>query len=202
MRYEKGHKDETRQHIIDVAAKRFREDGIAAAGVAGLMADAGLTNGAFYTHFDSKEHLVREAILSAFERKDGLRALAERGASLEVWIRKYLSARHRNNPGVGCLTAALVAEVARHPGTTRDAFTGKLTGVIELIADLLPAGAADERRRIATALFGLMVGTLQLARAVSDDSLADEILENGIMGALALAGLGETSGRVGRDRVV
>ena len=54
MRYEKGRKDASRRRIMEVAAERFRNEGIAASGLAGIMSDAGLTNGAFYPHFQSK----------------------------------------------------------------------------------------------------------------------------------------------------
>ena len=70
MRYEKGRKETTRQHIVDVASRRFREGGVAAVGIAGIMSDAGLTNGAFYVHFDSKEDLVRAVFTDALERRD------------------------------------------------------------------------------------------------------------------------------------
>ena len=61
MRFEKGHKAATRRHIVDVASKCLRRDGVAAAGIAGIMSEAGLTKGAFSPHFGSKEELVREA---------------------------------------------------------------------------------------------------------------------------------------------
>ena len=60
MRYEKGRKDASRGRIMEVATERFRCDGIAASGLAKIMSDAGLTNGAFYPHFQSKAALVRE----------------------------------------------------------------------------------------------------------------------------------------------
>jgi TetR/AcrR family transcriptional regulator, transcriptional repressor for nem operon len=187
MRYARGHKDTTRRHIIDVAARRFREAGIAAAGLAGLMADAGLTNGAFYSHFESKEDLVCEALLRSLEdRAEELRSSADKGAWLEAWIRHYLGPAHRDNPGRGCPTAALVAEIARRPKATRDAFGRRLTAHIDLIASGLRGSAASRRRR-AIAIHGMMVGTLQLARAVGDRRLSDEILESGVSSALALA---------------
>jgi TetR/AcrR family transcriptional regulator, transcriptional repressor for nem operon len=187
MRYEKGHKDATRRRIIEVASRQFREQGVAAVGVAGIMAEAGLTNGAFYAHFDSKEDLVRQVLSSAgFHNK--LSKAAARGAGLEGAIRDYLSPSHRDNPGGGCPTSALVAEMARHPKATRDAFTGKIAGVIELIAASLRARTAAGRRRKAVAIYGLMVGTLQLARAVNDSKLSDEILQNGADEAVALVG--------------
>jgi TetR/AcrR family transcriptional regulator, transcriptional repressor for nem operon len=191
MRYEKGHKDETRRHIVEVASRQFREQGVAAVGLAGIMAEAGLTNGAFYTHFDSKENLVREVLFSAgFHNK--LSKAEARGAGLEGAIRDYLSPSHRDDPGGGCPTSALVAEIARHSEATRDAFTGKVSGVFELIAAALPAGkaagTAAARRRKAVAIYGLMVGTLQIARAVNDRKLSDEILQSGADEAVALVG--------------
>jgi AcrR family transcriptional regulator len=188
MRYDKGHKDATRQRIIDVASRQFREQGVAAVGLAGIMADAGLTNGAFYAHFDSKEDLVRE-VLSHAGFRNKLKA-AESGAGLQSAIRGYLSASHRDNPGGGCPTSALVAEIARHPRATRDAFTDKVADVVELIAGLLPPGSEAGRRGKAIAIYGLMVGTLQLARAVNDRKLSSEILQSGADQAVALVGQG------------
>ena len=194
MRYEKGHSDATRRHIIDVAGARFRENGVAAVGLAGIMSDAGLTNGAFYTHFESKQDLVDSVLANALGRREQtLRTAAESPEGLETTIRDYLSARHRDNPGGGCPTAALVAEIARHPKATREAFTGKVSAFITLIAAQLRAGSADARRRDAIAIYGLMVGTLQLARAVNDKSLSDEILQSGVSAALALASDGRGS---------
>ena len=188
MRYEKGHRDATRRHIIDVASAQFREGGVAAVGIAGIMADAGLTNGAFYNHFESKEDLVEAVLTKALTRREqGLRANLEAAKGLEASIRDYLSARHRDDPGGGCPTAALVAEIARHPKTTRDAFTGKIRDIIALIAAQTGKGSARERRKRAIAVYGLMVGALQLARAVNDRKLSDEILESAADAALAVA---------------
>ena len=70
MRYEKGHKEATRAHIIDVASRQFRGQGVAAVGLAGIMSDAGLTNGAFYNHFESKEDLVQAVLAKALDRRE------------------------------------------------------------------------------------------------------------------------------------
>ena len=187
-RYDKGHRDTTRRHILDVASSQFRESGIAAVGLAGIMAEAGLTNGAFYTHFASKEDLVRAVLLDALERreqrpKDNL----ENGVALETVIRDYLSPRQRDRAATGCPTAALVSEIARHPKATRDAFTGKMSDILALMAAQMPEGTPAERRRRAIAAYATMVGALQLSRAVSDRQLSEEILENAVDAALALA---------------
>ena len=74
-RYDKEHKQATRQRIIETAGHRFKQDGIDGSGVATLMADAGLTNGAFYAHFASKDDLVANVVA------DQLRAQARVSAS-------------------------------------------------------------------------------------------------------------------------
>ncbi|MBR0823454.1 TetR family transcriptional regulator [Bradyrhizobium liaoningense] len=187
-RYDKGHRDTTRRHILDVASTQFRESGIAAVGLAGIMAEAGLTNGAFYTHFASKEELVRAVLCDALERreqrhKDNL----ANGVALETTIRDYLSPRHRDRGATGCPTAALVSEIARHPKATRDAFTGKISDILALMAAQMPLGTPAERRRRAIAAYATMVGALQLSRAVSDRQLSEEILENAVDAALAIS---------------
>src|SRR6201992_3335091 len=188
MRYEKGHKDATRERIIDVAARQFRESGVAAVGLAGIMSDAGLTNGAFYTHFESKEDLVQAVLANALGRREQtLRTAAESPAGVEATIRDYLAPRHRDDPGGGCPTAAMVAEIARHPKATRDSFTDKILELVDLIAGRAGKGSVRERRKRAIAVYGLMVGALQLARAVNDRKLSDEILESAANAALALA---------------
>ena len=188
MRYEKGHKDETRRHILDVASAKFRESGIAAVGLAGIMAEAGLTNGAFYTHFASKEDLVREVLVDALTRREEQhKANLENGVPLETVIRDYLSTRHRDRAGAGCPTAALVAEIARHPKATRDAFTDKVSDLVRLMAEQIRQGTASERRRKALTIYSTMVGALQLARAVNDRKLSDEILETAVDAALTIA---------------
>src|SRR5437763_10746584 len=99
MRYTKDHKQATRQRIVEAAGRRFKEDGIEGAGVATVMSDAGLTNGAFYGHFASKEDLVANVLADQLraQRESFDAQLAER-AGLEAFIRSYLSPRHRDRP--------------------------------------------------------------------------------------------------------
>jgi TetR/AcrR family transcriptional regulator, transcriptional repressor for nem operon len=188
MRFEKGHKAATRRHIVDVASKCFRRDGVSATGIAGIMAEAGLTNGAFYPHFESKGALVREALASALANQQrGLDEDQRKGLDLEGAIRRYLNRAHLEDPAVGCPSAALLPEIARQPLPTRQTYEEGLRSYVSTLAALLPdAGSATSGRR-ATAIFGLMIGTLQLARAVPDAAQADQILESGVEAALRLA---------------
>src|SRR4029453_7312229 len=113
MRYEKGRKDASRQKIMEVASERFRRDGIAATGLAAIMSDSGMTNGAFYPHFQSKADLVRETVLDATSATRFGSFMAEEG--LETAIANYLWPKHRADPAQGCPLAALLPEPARQP---------------------------------------------------------------------------------------
>src|SRR5215203_1080034 len=99
MRYDKGHKEASRRRIIEVASERFRCEGIAASGLAGIMSDAGLTNGAFYPHFESKTELVRESLTSALEDQAHRLQDAFAAGGLEAVLAAYLSPEHRDNAG-------------------------------------------------------------------------------------------------------
>src|ERR1700722_2252119 len=109
VRYGKEHKQATKQRIVETAGRRFKRDGIDGSGVATLMADAGLTNGAFYAHFASKDDLVAQAITDQLrEQRETLSAGAPGRAGFEQFVRSYLSAEHRDNPADGCPSAALL----------------------------------------------------------------------------------------------
>ncbi|KRQ12637.1 TetR/AcrR family transcriptional regulator [Bradyrhizobium manausense] len=187
MRFEKGHKAATRRHIVDIASKCIRRDGVAAASIGGIMSEAGLTKGAFSPHFESKEALVREAMASALADQQDRLGGDQQGGDLEALIRAYLKRFHLGNPAEGCPSAALLPEIARQPLRTRKAYEKGLRSYVSALAALLPITDTENSHRRATAVFGLMVGTLQLARAVPDAAYAEQILEGGIDAALHLA---------------
>ena len=114
MRFEKGHKETTRKRIIDVASKRFRKEGVSATGLAGIMAESGLTNGAFYAHFDSKDALVLEAISKALgDKLAQLEDLNDEKPDIESGIRQYLNKSHLQIDEDGWPSAALVRDIDR-----------------------------------------------------------------------------------------
>lgn len=143
MRYEKGRKDASRRRIIKVAGERFRGDGIAATGLASIMGEAGLTNGAFYPHFQSKAELVGESVAAALgdQTKQLQEILASGG--LDLAISSYLSAEHRDNPAEGCTLAALLPELARQPSETRSLFADRLLDVSRQVSAALPPDTRD-----------------------------------------------------------
>ena len=187
MRYEKGRKDASRSRIMEVAAERFRSDGIAATGLAGIMSEAGLTNGAFYPHFQSKAELVRECVAAALEgQSDQMSELLAVGGP-EMAIDAYLSAAHRDNPGKGCASAALLPELARQPVEARQLFAERFMALVRQMSAALPSQAKDPEG-VALAVYATLIGALQLARAVEGTELSVRVLEAGKEAARTLAG--------------
>jgi TetR/AcrR family transcriptional repressor of nem operon len=187
MRYSKGHKQATRDRIVEAAGRRLKQDGIDGAGVATLMSDAGLTNGAFYVHFTSKEDLVASVLADQLRaQRQSFEGHSSGRAGLEAFVRRYLSPRHRDHCADGCPSAALLDEIARRPDATRQVFTDELLGLVDDIAVRLDPDNVEPARADALTLFGLMVGTLQLARALTDRELSDQLLARGTETALKL----------------
>jgi AcrR family transcriptional regulator len=185
-RYGKEHKEATRQRIIEVAGHRFKQDGIDGSGVATLMADAGLTNGAFYAHFASKDDLVANVVADQLSAQvQSFSALPPDRAGLEAFLREYLSPQHRDNPGDGCPSAALLDEIGRCTPGTKDAYTEGARAIVDEIAVRLAPEDPQSARGKALGLYTMAVGTLQLSRALSDPKLSDEVLDHGIQNALA-----------------
>jgi AcrR family transcriptional regulator len=188
-RYGKEHKQATRRRIIDTAGRRFKRDGIDGSGIATLMADAGLTNGAFYAHFASKEDLVATALAEQLrDQHESLSVLPPGRAGLEQYVRDYLSIQHRDNPDDGCPSAALLDEIGRCTDTTKQIYTDGVLAMIDDVAARLAPDDPQSARVKTLSVFAMMVGTLQLSRALADRQLADAVLAQGIHNALALLG--------------
>jgi TetR/AcrR family transcriptional repressor of nem operon len=166
-----------REKILDVAGTLFRKRGFNGIGVADIMKQAGLTHGGFYGHFESKEDLAAEITARVLGREGWPQRLTGTpNPSFAVVVRKYLSPRHREDAGHGCLFAALGADVVRQPRSVRRAFTDGFRLRIKELQELLPGRSAARRRNALATMAGL-VGALILSRAVDDPRLSDEILE-------------------------
>ena len=187
MRYGKDQKQATRRRIVQAAGRRFKQDGIDGAGVATVMSDAGLTNGAFYHHFTSKEDLVANVLADQLRaQRQSFQAQPEDRSGLEAIIRSYLSPQHRDQYADGCPSAALLDEIDRRPAATKQVFTDELLGIADDIAARLDPSDPEAARTHALAIFGFMIGTLQLARALTDRDLSDQLLARGVETALKL----------------
>jgi TetR/AcrR family transcriptional repressor of nem operon len=176
---------ENRDRVLQTASTLFRERGFSGIGVADLMKSAGMTHGAFYGQFESKESLMAEAcalaLRSTVDRWQSRAGDAlKKGDAAEAFARiveSYLSKTHRDAPGSGCVLASLGSDVAREGPAVRAAVTEGTLSTLDLLASLMPAEGDAEKRRQAIAAYAGMIGGLVLARTVDDDALSKEILE-------------------------
>lgn len=180
MRKSRAEAARTRERIVSGASAMFRERGLADVSVAALMADAGLTHGGFYSHFESREALVAEALRFALVQSAQRMYLGELGngdkPGYSRLIQRYLSKGHRDDPKNGCVLASLAAEVARHDGESRSVFSRGFNELVTLLADLSPARTRNARRAHVLSVISALAGALALARAVNDPDASDEIL--------------------------
>ncbi|MDR5745860.1 TetR family transcriptional regulator [Caballeronia sp. LZ029] len=184
MGHSQAQKVETRQRIVEVAARRLRERGIDGASIADLMKEAGLTVGGFYKHFASRDELVREAFEYA------LRDIESWQASIPTdpqrAMRAYLSGSHRDNIERACPVSALVNDMSRCAGATREVYSLRIEKIVGLIAQASPALLDATKRAEAFHILSACVGAVTLSRAVSDPELSNQILDGALSGVLAM----------------
>jgi TetR/AcrR family transcriptional repressor of nem operon len=177
MRMSREATAQSKARILNAAAKMVRERGIDATSVADVMAAAGMTNGGFYRHFESKDEMIALAIRTAYdqiaERFD--RRLRQNGAAaaIETYIDEYLSEGHLGHPGVGCPMAAVGTDGARR----RDVFAAEfVAGTEQLIERLSDASGDMPTRAEAIRRLAMLVGAVVVARAIGRGPLRNEIL--------------------------
>jgi TetR/AcrR family transcriptional regulator, transcriptional repressor for nem operon len=180
MRKSRTEAAETRLRIIDVAARRFRRNGINATGLNDVMSEAGLTHGGFYRHFESKDQLVAEACAAATKKivatledaasesdgKDGFRAVVER----------YVSTIHRDDVADGCPLAGMGSELARCDENTRVAASQCFSELIDLVAKRLGHHRSDSTESKAVFAVAAMIGAVTMSRILTDSEASASVL--------------------------
>jgi TetR/AcrR family transcriptional regulator, transcriptional repressor for nem operon len=183
MRYVKGHGLQTRSRIVEEASYGLRQAGADGISVSDLMKLAGLTHGGFYAYFESREALIIEAFASAMDRTISQWRSHMNGMPAEerfdAFVEAYLRPGHRDDRARGCVLPALGTDIARSSRKARRTFARKLDEMIDVIAGLLPGKPPKQARQMATAALATMMGSIALARAVSDKELSDDILGAG-----------------------
>jgi TetR/AcrR family transcriptional regulator, transcriptional repressor for nem operon len=188
MRYPRIHKQVSRQRIVRAAARAFNRRGFDGIGIADIMQDAGLTQGAFSAHFSSKEELIREAIDDAFRVSVFLKQ-DWKDRSLEDMFREYLSVVHRDDAEDGCPASSLTADVSRLPRRMRERFLVHLSEILNSIESRLPDNVrAPDRRRVAMSLFALLLGSIQLSRVSRGTELSEAMIDAASKAANSLIG--------------
>ncbi|GLS85481.1 TetR family transcriptional regulator [Cypionkella aquatica] len=176
MRYPEAETAEKHQRIVEAAAALFRARGLSGVSVSEVMKAAGLTHGAFYNHFASKDALIAEAIAETTKQfLDGLAAVSADRAGLEAYVTTYLSRAHLDAPGKGCVMAALATEIAHDPAA-KPSFTKHFNILLTAFLSRFPGKSAAATRKDSIQTVSTMVGAMVLARATDDPALAEEIL--------------------------
>ncbi|MBW8756839.1 MAG: TetR/AcrR family transcriptional regulator [Burkholderiales bacterium] len=186
MRNEKANaraaaKDASHERIVSAAARAIRRSGYDGTGVADIMKEAGLTHGAFYAHFASREAMLAEAASRACAETAAaaadVAASVPPGKALEAMLRTYLSPEHVASIEVGCPMAALGSETPRQVPEVRRAVTRHLKQMIDLVARQLPDWGQPGSHEQALVIVSTMVGALFLARAVDEPALSERLCD-------------------------
>jgi TetR/AcrR family transcriptional regulator, transcriptional repressor for nem operon len=176
MGHSQAEKAKSYQRILDAAALRLRQAGLAGLGIGDLMKSVKLTHGGFYGHFASRDDLIAEALDKALVdgEASSLRAGSAKGArTLKSFLNSYLSKTHRDNPGSGCAVSALAGDVARADQRSREIMTRHVAHYFDTIGDLLED---EDATAFAMSVMCTVVGALTLSRVISDEEMSNKVL--------------------------
>jgi TetR/AcrR family transcriptional regulator, transcriptional repressor for nem operon len=180
MRVSRIQAEENRQNVINVASRLFRSRGFDGIGLKDLMEAAGLTQGAFYKQFASKEDLAAQASARASESATlrwSAATATETEDPLGAVVEFYLSTEHRDERMDGCPIVALGSDAARQGSDVKASFEGGIKVHIEILSRLITEANDEESQGKAMAILSTMVGALTLSRVVNDPDLAQAFLE-------------------------
>lgn len=174
-------KQASHERIVAAAARAIRRSGYAGTGVADVMKQAGLTHGAFYAHFESREGMLAEAASRACAESAAVAAEvvanAPPGQALAAMLSAYLSPEHLAHIEGGCPLAALGSETARQTPEVRAVTTRHIKAMVDLVARQSPDWGQSSAHQRALVTVSAMVGALMLARAVDDPALANSLCQ-------------------------
>lgn len=191
MRHKGVKKEETRQKVIAAASRGFRSHGYAGIGVDGLAKEAGVTSGAFYSHLGSKDAAFDVALAAGLD--EVIEAIPtyqkEHGVGwVKAFAEYYLGEGHRGDLACGCAMATLTSEVVRSSPKVHAAFEKKMTQIADLVARGLGGRSDEDRRARAWAMLGVLIGGINVARAMKGTQVADEVANAIIAATIKAAG--------------
>lgn len=182
MRVSKEKAAENRGAILQAASHLFRERGIDATGVAEVAKAAGLTHGALYAHFPSKDALAAEAFsygfagnMAAIEEWAG-----EQGRTFEQYLDGMFSTQQRDNLAGGCPMTASASEISRQADAVAESFARAFEQMVKVLERSLEDLPAAEKRRLAVAALSAQIGAIAVSRAIAKvkPSLSREVLRS------------------------
>lgn len=182
----KGGGGDAREKLIDAAGRGFRVGGYGGVGVDGLAKEAGLTSGAFYTHFGSKAEAFTIAVTEGMEcLRRGIESFQETHG--ETWLGPfvdfYLGPRMEAELNDACALPTFTSDVARASRHTRVAYSDALKRIAELIARGL---RGKNRQARAWQVLSVLSGAAGMGRAVTDPAIRAAIIEAARIAAKAV----------------
>jgi TetR/AcrR family transcriptional repressor of nem operon len=179
MRVSRAQAEENRETVINVASRLFRERGFDGIGLKDLMKGAGLTQGAFYKQFASKDDLAAQASRRAMESatRRWSTAAATSCDPLEAVLEFYLSPDHRGETADGCPLVALGADAARQSEEVRRPFEDGIRAHFEVLDELMDEAKSSNPSGKAMAILSLMVGAVTLSRLIKEENLSRGVLD-------------------------
>ncbi|MFV2056434.1 MAG: TetR/AcrR family transcriptional regulator [Thiohalomonadales bacterium] len=193
MRHKGINKEQTRQKMLEATVQGFRKHGYAGIGVDGLAKAGGVTSGAFYAHFGSKDGAFKAALTAGLN--EVIVAIPEFQAKFGTdWVKAfadyYLGKPHRNDLASSCAMATLTTEVVRFGADIHADYEKKMAVIATLIADGLAGGSDEERRDRGWSMLGILIGGVNIARAMKSNKAAEEVA--GAIKASAIKAAGRT----------
>jgi TetR/AcrR family transcriptional regulator, transcriptional repressor for nem operon len=174
MGHSQAEKQRNRERILSAAARQIRAQGLESLSVGTLMQSVNLTHGGFYGHFDSRSDLLAQALERALTEGEEAAnaAISQRPRTFVAMVKSYLSRAHRASRSTGCAVAALVSDVGRADQQTRAVMEEHIERYIARLTAALGEGKEPEAIMAASA----MIGAVALARVMTNERRADEIL--------------------------
>jgi len=178
MRHKGITKEETRVKMLEAAGQGFRQYGYSGIGVDGLAKAAGVTSGAFYSHFGSKDKAFDLALAAGLDEViDGIPEFQNKhGANwVKAFAEYYLGKQHRNDLPRGCAMASLIPEVVRSSAEIHAAFEKKMCRIADLVSRGLAGGTDEDRHARAWAMLGVLIGGINIARAMNSKKVSESV---------------------------
>jgi TetR/AcrR family transcriptional repressor of nem operon len=182
MRISKEKAADNRTALIRAASKLFRERGIDGVGVAEISKEAGLTHGALYAHFRSKEELALEALSYGLDQANSrmYSSTVDGMPDLSRFLDRYLALDTRDDYGDRCAMAASASEIGRQDKTISARFAEGYMVMVRAferqIAENEPGSDALGRAMVVVAT---LIGSLAVARgaAKGNPAVSEQVLE-------------------------
>ncbi len=177
-----------RERVLETASRLFRKHGVEGVSIGDIMQDAGLTAGAFYKQFASKEALVDEASRFAFTQSSqswermGQRYEEDAVQGLQALMRRYFKHRPQTQScpilAFSSLSSSLPSDA---PATA--IYSEGVEALFEQFRTVFLQARAEQSEEHIMLLFAAMLGTGMISRAVGDTALA-QTMQAAVLAAL------------------